>query len=266
MNPLHHDRETVLITGASSGIGAEFARQLAARGSSLVLAARRTGRLEAMAAELRRAHRTDVHTITADLSQPAAGEALLTETQRRGITVTSVINNAGFGMWAPFHESDPARLRQMVAVDVTAVMDISRAFIPALRTRGDGYLLNVTSLAAYSPTPMQAAYSAGKAFVLSFTEGLWAETRGTGVRVLAFAPGITTTEFFDVAGSSDAARGGRAQTPAQVVTVALRVLGRRNPPPSWISGHLNHALALAPRYFTRRRAVLLAAAVTMRGQ
>jgi short-subunit dehydrogenase len=204
-----------------------------------------------------------VHTIAADLSQPAPGETLLAEVENRGIHVTSVINNAGFGMWDKFHESDPAKLREMIAVDVTAVMDISRAFIPLLRERRDGYLLNITSLAAYSSIPMQGAYSAAKAFVLSFTESLWAETRSTGVRVLAYAPGITRTEFFEVSGGAD---GGPSQTPAELVDGALRVLGRRNPPPSWVSGHLNHVIAVLPRYFTRRRAVILTAATVMREQ
>ncbi|MGJ9373271.1 SDR family NAD(P)-dependent oxidoreductase [Nesterenkonia sp. CF4.4] len=263
MKPLRHDRQTVLITGASSGIGAEFARRLAAAGSHLVLVARRLDRLDTLAAELRARHDVQVHTIAADLSEAAPGEALLTEVEARGIHVTSVINNAGFGIWATLDESDPAELRKMIAVNVSAVMDISRAFIAGLRQSGNGYLLNITSLAAYSSIPMQGAYSAAKAFVLSFTESLWAEVRGTGLRVLAYAPGITRTEFFDVSGGNDA---GPSQSAEEVVEGALRVLGRRNPPPSWVSGHLNHVIAILPRYFTRRRAVLLTAATTMRDQ
>jgi uncharacterized protein len=263
MQPLQHDRQTVLVTGASSGIGAEFARQLARKGSNLVLVARRLDRLDPLAAELRAAHSVEVHTIAADLAQDSPGQTLLDDVQRLGITVTSVINNAGFGVWAPLHESDPARLREMVAVDVTAVLDISRAFIPLLRERDDGYLLNIASLAAYFPVPMQGAYSATKAFVLNFTESLWAESRGSGVRVLAYAPGVTSTEFFDVLGSADAASG-PSQTATQVVEGALKVLGRRNPPPSWISGHRNHVVAVIPRWLTRRRAVLMIANATMR--
>src|SRR4051812_2408300 len=193
MKPLRHDRQTVLITGASSGIGAEFARQLASRRSNLVVVARRRDRLEQLAEELRTTGVT-VHVVVADLAKPEPGAALLAETERLGVKVTSVINNAGFGIWEPFHTSDPTRLREMIAVDVTAVMDISRTFISPLRTQGDGYLLNITSLAAYSSIPMQGTYSASKAFVLSFTESLWAESRETGLRVLAYAPGITETE------------------------------------------------------------------------
>ena len=265
MRPVNHHDETVLITGASSGIGSAFARLLAARGSNLVLVARRIDRLEDLAAELRTAHRVHVEVIACDLSEDAPGERLLAETTARGITVTSVVNNAGAGLWARLADSDPARLRQIVALNATAVMDVSRAFLPAMVRRRAGYLLNVSSLGAYSSTPMQAVYSAAKAFALSFTEALWAETRGSGVRVLALAPGITSSEFFEALATDDpAARPGKAQTPVQVAETGLRVLERRNPPPSWVSGHLNHALALAPRYFTRRRAVLLAAASTMR--
>jgi len=264
VHPLDHTRQTTLITGASSGIGAEFARRLAARGSNLVLVARRADRLKELAEELHQKHGREVTPIAFDLDQPAPGAALAQEVESRGINVTSVINNAGFGTWGLFHESDPERLRRMISVDVTAVVDVSRAFIDQLRANGDGYLLNITSVAAYFSIPNQGVYSATKAFVLSFTEALWAESRGTGVRVLAFAPGVTRTEFFDVVGTTDAAGGSSYQTPADVVTAALRVLERRDPPPSSISGHRNHFLTVSPRYFTRRRAVTLTAANTLR--
>lgn len=272
MHPLRHADQTVLITGASSGIGAELARQLARRGSSLVLVARRVERLDVLAAELRTRHAVDVHTIAADLSVGAPGQELLSQVRERGIQVTSVVNNAGFGVWQRFARSDPAELRRMVAVNVSAVLDISHAFLPELTREGRGYLVNITSLAAYSSVPMQGAYSATKAFVLSFTESLWAETRGTGVRVLAFAPGSTQTEFFDVlaaapstgASGTAGAESGPTQTPAQVVEGLLVQLGRRNPPPSWVSGHRNHLISVLPRFFTRRRAVLITATQTLR--
>ncbi|MFI0795186.1 SDR family NAD(P)-dependent oxidoreductase [Micromonospora rubida] len=267
MTPLlQHHGQTVLITGASSGIGAAFARRLAALGSDLVLVARRADRLTALAAELRTAHGVEVTPIPFDLSTEAPGTALAAELDRRGIAITAVINNAGHGSWGRFHDDDPARLRHMIAVDVTAVADISRAFINPLRERGTGYLLNITSVAGYAPVPNQAAYSAAKAFVLSLTESLWAESRDTGLRVLAFAPGVTRTEYFDVVGTTDATGGATFQTPEQVVTAALRILERRNPPPSAISGRSNQALAIAGRFVTRRLAVTLAAANTLRSR
>ncbi|WP_033338051.1 SDR family NAD(P)-dependent oxidoreductase [Catenuloplanes japonicus] len=266
MEPLAHDKQTVLITGASSGIGAEFARRLAGRGSALVLVARRADRLTALAAELEQAHGVPVTALPFDLSSEAPGAGLAAELERRGIDVTAVINNAGHGSWGRFHDEDPERLRHMIAVDVTAVADVSRAFINRLRAHGHGYLLNVTSVAAYAPVPNQAAYSATKAFVLSLTEALWAESRGTGLRVLAFAPGVTRTEFFEVVGTTDATGGSAYQTPAQAVTAALKVLDRRDPPPSTVSGRANHALTLAGRLVTRRLGVTLAAANTLRAR
>lgn len=193
MDPIDHERETVLVTGASSGIRAEFARAIGARGSSLVLVARRADRLDALAAELRAAHNVKVDVIPLDLAVEAPGEHLLEATAGRGLMVTSVVNNAGAGIWERFADTDQAMLRQVVAVNAAAVMDISRAFLPGMLGRGRGYLLNVTSLAAYASFPMQGVYSATKAFVLSFTEAVWAETRGSGVRVFALAPGVTET-------------------------------------------------------------------------
>ncbi|MGV9245507.1 SDR family NAD(P)-dependent oxidoreductase [Streptomyces sp. NPDC003710] len=122
--------------------------------------------------------------------------------ERLGLSVTSVINNAGFATFGPFHQADPDRLRREISVDVTAVADISRAFIEQLRTAGRGVLVNVASMAAYQPNPRMALYGATKAFVLSLTEALWEESRGTGLRVLALSPGATQTEFFDVVGTT----------------------------------------------------------------
>jgi NAD(P)-dependent dehydrogenase (short-subunit alcohol dehydrogenase family) len=122
----------------------------------------------------------------------------------------------------------------MIAVDVTALTDISRAFLPALRTIGTGYLMNIASVGAYAPIPNQAAYSAAKAYLSSLTEALWAESRGTGLRVMAFSPGVTQTEYFDAVGSTDAAGGSAYQSAEEVVSNALRALGRSNPSPSAI--------------------------------
>ncbi len=249
---MDHEKQTVLITGASAGIGSEFARQLARRGADLVLVARREDRLEALAAQLRTAHGVQAHVIAADLSRPGIGSRLAEEVENIGVTVTSVINNAGFATYGPFHEEDPERLRQEIAVDVTAVVDISRAFIEQLRTRGDGFLVNVASMAAYTATPLMSVYGATKAFVLSFTEALWVESRGTGLRVMALSPGATRTEFFDVAGSEKAAGGSRMRTAADVVTTALAALDRKTTPASVIVGRGNRVTAFATRHLMSR--------------
>ncbi|RRR79912.1 SDR family oxidoreductase [Streptomyces sp. RP5T] len=254
--------QTTLITGASAGLGAEFARQLAARGSDLVLVARREDRLKALGQELSAAHGVTVTAIGADLSLPQAGQTLLKETDRLGLKVTSVINNAGFGTYGAFHEENPDRLGDEITVNVASVVNISRAYIGQLRQAGTGILVNVASNAAYQPNPLLAVYGATRAFVLNFTEALWFESAGTGLKVLALSPGPTQTEFFDVIGTTNASGGTKAlQTPQQVVRKALQTLDRRNPPPSIVSGRRNHLLALSVRLLTRRRAALTVGAM-----
>lgn len=256
MKPVDYSTQTILVTGASSGIGAAFARELARRGANLVLVARRVDRLDALATELESAHGIRATTIGLDLGQPAAGRTLKEQTDALGLSVTGVINNAGFGTDGPFHEEDPQTLAQEIAVDITTLVDISRAYIEPLREAGRGILVNVASVAAHQPIPGMAVYSASKAFVLNFTEALWHESRATGLRVLALSPGLTTTEFFDVLGSDQYK--GNYQTPEQVVATALRALdsGRR---PSITSGRTNALMSSASRMLTRRAVVNVAA-------
>jgi len=244
--------QTTLITGASSGIGAEFARHLAQRGSDLILVARRRHRLEELAKELAGRFGVRAEVIALDLSQPAVGPILATELERRGLEVTSLINNAGFATYARFHDEEAHRIRTEIAVDVAALVDITHTFIGALRARGTGVLINVASVLAYQPVPSMAVYGAAKAFVLSFTEALWYESRGTGLRVIALSPGATSTEFFDVVGTDAAGGGTPRQTPKQVVETALHALDRRYPPPSIVSGRLNRIIALGGRVFGHR--------------
>jgi uncharacterized protein len=266
MNPVHYRGQTTLITGASSGIGAEFARQLAERGSDLILVARRLDRLESLAEKLSERFGVRVEVIALDLSQPAVGPILAAEVERRGLNVTSLINNAGFGSYGQFHEEDAERVRKEITLDVLTLVDISRALVGALRTSGTGFLINVASNAAYQPTPNMAVYGAAKAFVLSFTEALWYESRGTGLRVLALSPGATSTEFFDVVGTDAADAGTPRQTPAQVVDTALRALDRKNPPPSVISGRRNQIMALGGRFVSRRLLVSVLGRMTGQAQ
>ncbi len=258
MTPVDYRIQTTLITGASAGIGEEFARRLAARGSALVLVARRADRLEKLAADIEAAHRVRVTVIPMDLSAPAAGSRLKAETDRLGLRVTGLINNAGFGTHGPFQDEDPARLRDEIAVNIAALVDLTRAYVGDLRAADSGVLVNLASLAAYQPIPKMAVYAASKAFVLNFTEALWYEARGTGLRVTCLSPGATSTEFFDVLGS-EADGGTPRQTAADVVTTALRALDRRTPPPSVVSGRLNRLLASGSRLLPRRAALLAAA-------
>jgi short-subunit dehydrogenase len=251
--------QTTLITGASSGLGALFARRLAARGSDLVLVARRTDRLESLAAELAGG---GVTTIGMDQAQPGAGAKLAAAVAERGIGVTSLINNAGFGTHGLFHEAEPQRVTDEITLNVTSLTEITRAFVEPLRAHGGGVLVNVASIAGFSPSPTLAVYAATKAYVLSFTEALWAESRGTGLRVMALCPGATETEFFDVAGQG--ADGGTARMRADtVVDLAMKALDRRNPPPSLITGTRNRVMMGASR-LAGRRITLAALGVMMR--
>lgn len=258
MTPIDFHGHTTLVTGASSGIGAAFARALASRGSDLVLVARRLDRLQALAAELELAHSVRVTPLTLDLALPRAGRSLAALVGERDLTITSLINNAGFGTDGPFHEEDADRLADEINVDVANVVDITRAFIGPLRESGTGVLVNVASIAAYNPIPGMAVYAAAKAFVLNFTEALWHESRPTGLRVLALAPGLTRTEFFDVIGSEGYR--GTYQSPEQVVKTALRSLDRGNRRPSVTSGRLNSLITSSARLLSRRAVVVVAAA------
>lgn len=255
MPALDYPNQTVLITGASSGIGAAFARALASRGADLVLVARRRDRLDALAAELHRAEGVTVTAITQDLGSPTAGAELAAAVAAAGLTVTGVVNNAGFGTFGDFIEEEPDRLAQEIAVDISAPVQISSAFLPGMVDAGRGFLINVASMAAYTPTPRMAIYGAAKAFVLSFTESLWAETRASGVTVSALSPGATSTEFNAVVGTDDATAGARMRSPEDVVATALAHLDRQNAGPSVIDGSANRISAAAGRLLSRRATV-----------
>lgn len=243
--PIDYANETVLITGASSGLGAEFARQLAARGASLVLVARRRDRMEELATALKDEHGTVSTVIEFDLGQADAGPRLLKKTSKLG--VTSLINNAGFGDQGPFADTDLDRLVSQLRLNVEALVSVTHAFLPQL----SGVLVNVASNASYQPVPFMAVYGATKAFVRSFTEALWYEQRGSGLTVLAVNPGSTKTEFFDVMGSTVAV-GGRQQTSEQVIAATLKELDRNNPAPSVIPGFMNKVMAVSGRLVPNR--------------
>jgi hypothetical protein len=188
-----------VVTGASSGIGAAYARALRARGERVVLVARRADRLSALARELG----GEPHALVAphDLAATGAAEALRDELDGRGIAVDLLVNSAGLGHTAPFDEQRPEAIRAMLEVNVRALVELVHAFLPGMRARRRGRIVNVASNAAFQPVPYLTVYAATKAFVLSFTEGLAEELRGSGVRVQALCPGITATEFLDVAGT-----------------------------------------------------------------
>jgi short-subunit dehydrogenase len=252
MSQINYRNQTTIVTGASSGLGEEFARQLAGRGSDLVLVARRADRLQELADELTQTHGVTVTTVARDLGQPDAGRTLRAELESRGIHATGLVNNAGFGTNNALPDEDPERLQSMIALNVSALVDLSHAYIGPLTAR-NGFLINVASLLGLQPTPYMAVYGATKAFVLSFTESLWEEAHGTGLRVLAVNPGAMQTEFFDAAGSQTADGGTKRATPRDVVRIALDTLGRRNAPPSVVTN--GRPIALATKLLSRRAVV-----------
>jgi short-subunit dehydrogenase len=255
MIKIDYRHQTIIITGASSGLGAEFARQLAARGSTLVLVARRADRLEALADELTRAHGVTVTTLGRDLGRPDAGRTLRAELESRGIHATGLVNNAGFGTHNAFADEDPDRLQDMLALNVDALVDLSRAYFEPLAAADTGVLINVASLLGYQPTPYMSVYGATKAFVLHFTEGLWAEARGSRLRILAVCPGAMDTEFYEAAGSQTADYGTKRLSPEAVVRKALANLDRRSAPPSVVTN--GRSLAVATKLLPRRQVALL---------
>ena len=191
------ERKTALVTGASSGIGMELARIHAERGGDVVILARRGNRLTALKDELEAAHQVKVHVLVEDLADPDAPYRVHDQLTSQGIAIDYLINNAGFGYRGLFHEQELERNEEMVQVNITAVMALTRLFVPEMISRGRGRVLNVASMAGFVPGPLQAVYYATKAFVISFTEATANELRGTGVTVTALCPGPVETEFIE---------------------------------------------------------------------
>jgi short-subunit dehydrogenase len=200
--PAPSESGIALVTGASSGIGAAIARELAARGHGVALVARREDRLRELAAEIDRERGVRAETVAADLAAAAERDLLVSRLDELGLDVEILVNNAGFGAYGAGRELERDRLVEMVRVNCEALLDLQSRFAPAMVARGRGAILNVASTAAFQPLPGTACYAATKAFVLSLTEATHAELHGSGVAVTALCPGPVRTEFAQVAGVS----------------------------------------------------------------
>jgi uncharacterized protein len=249
---------TALVTGASSGIGASIAAELASRGFSLVLVARREERLRSLATELSSDHGVDAEIITADLGDEGDRDRLQEELRSRARAVEVLVNNAGFGHQADFARSPRERMVEMVRVNVEAVVDLTSRFVSPMVERGRGSVINIASTAAFQPLPGSAVYAASKSFVLSFSEAIRTELRGSGVTVTAVCPGPVKTEFTEVAGVG----GVEERTPGAVWTSAEEIArqavdGAKRDKRVVVPGMLNRATALAGQHSPRAVALPL---------
>lgn len=245
------DARWALVTGASSGLGVEFATALAAKQVNLVLAARREQPMQQLAAQLRQRHGVEVVVETVDLAEPDSAAALQLRLDNREIEPGILVNNAGFGLSSALLDQDPQRLRAMLQLDIVTLTELTQVFGRRMASRGRGHILLVASLAAYQPTPLLAAYGAAKAFVLSFGEALHAEL-ASKVGVTVLSPGLMDTGFFEVSGypQPKAALRRTMLSPAKVAEIGLDAMfsGR----PSVIAGRLNRVMAFSSRLTSRR--------------
>ena len=213
-----------LVTGASSGIGAALARELASRGARLILTARRRDRLESLAAELT-AKGTEARVVVADLNDPAAPRQIYDATEGAGLTIDILINNAGLGQYGAFCTNDAEQELSQVRVNCEAVVGLSRLFVPRMVERRRGWVLVVASTASFQPVPYLSTYAATKAFDRFFALGLAAEVARFGVKVTALCPGTTESEFFEVA-NAGAFRSRNLQAASQVARLAIAAMAR----------------------------------------
>jgi hypothetical protein len=254
----HWQGKWALITGASAGIGTALARELAAGGTHLVLTARRRDRLVGLASELSAKHNIRTLVCVADLAQSLGPEQIFSFTEEKGITIDLLVNNAGFGAYGEFYKVPLDRLVEMTQVNVTAVVHVTRLFLPGMVARGSGDILIVASTAAFQAVPYISEYAATKAFDLHFAEGLAEEVRQYGIRVCALCPGSTETEFFQVAGQRNHTR--RApETAEKVARVGLSALAAGKS--SVVSGFTNWLGAEAVRIVPRRAVARITAGI-----
>ncbi len=234
---------TALVTGASSGLGVDFARELARRGANVVLVARREELLRKLETEIASAHGVKVHVVTADLGAPDAPQALHDRLKGQGIAVDILVNNAGFGVFGMELEIPWDKTRQMLQLDIVALTHMTKVFARGMVERKFGYLLQVASIGAYQPSPTYAAYSAAKSYVRSYSQALNFELRGSGVSSTVISPGVTATEFLQVAGQRRTwFHNATMMTSAEVAAIGIKaMLARRY---SVVPGFMNWLTSL----------------------
>jgi short-subunit dehydrogenase len=244
--------KTALVTGASSGIGEAIARKLAAEGVNLVLVARSQDKLKQLADALTQSYAVQCTVLLADLSTQNCGATVHGQVKAMGLTVDILVNNAGYGTYGPFDSIAPENEQAEIAVNIAAVVDFAHAFLPEMLKRGAGTILNVASTAAFQPVPYMAVYAASKAFVLSFSEALWAEYRQQGIHVVALCPSAVDTGFINHLGDESVRKTAAFSTtlqPEQVAAHAMKAIHGKGP--THITGFKNWLMAQSVRFAPR---------------
>ncbi len=231
-----------VVTGASGGLGAAYARELASQGSNVVLVARSVDKMEALAGQLSATHGVETMILPCNLSDPIERVTLVEKLD--ALDIHTLVNNAGFGTMGMLGELERSRIVNEVELNVVALTQLTHAVVPKMVARGKGSIINVASLAAFQPVPQMATYAATKSYVLNFTSALWAEMEGTGVRVVCICPGPTETSFFDNAGNGEVMK--QRRTPEQVVATTFQAL--RSGKPYVVDGFGNTVLSHLSRF------------------
>ncbi|MEB3340502.1 SDR family oxidoreductase [Okeania sp.] len=245
--------KTALITGASSGIGKTFAQELAAIKTNLVLVSRSSDKLYELANKLENKYQIHTDVIVQDLTEVAATKSVFEVVLEKGLTIDLLVNNAGFGDYGIFTERPLAKQVNMIQLNITALVELTHLFLPGMQERKSGGIINVASIGGFQPLPYVSVYGATKAFVLSFSEALWAENQDSGVKILALCPGPTESNFFQKAEFPSSAGGGSMQKLAsakEVVKDALQAL-EKNQSNVVTGGFLNQVIVNSSRFLPR---------------
>lgn len=254
---MNFSKKTALVTGASSGIGKVFATELAKKGCNLILVARSEDKLEQIAKELQKTYLIHAVPLSVDLSSVNAAEKVAMEVESLGLTVDILINNAGFGTMGVFNQISSTRVHQEIQLNVMSLTELTHLFIGSMIERKEGIIINVASMTAFQPAPYMAVYGATKAYVLSFTEALWAEYRDSGVQIVALCPGETKSSFHTASGTESLQ--GKRMEPIDVVNAAFK--GVKKDRSHIIVGRNNYIMAQLPRLLPRSTVVKFAKGV-----
>jgi len=238
--------KVTLITGASSGIGEAFARRLAAEGHNLLLVARSEEKLRDLSDELQREYKVSVNFVAIDLIDFEADERLFGETEKHGLEVDFLINNAGFGSGGDFATLDREKELEIINLNISALVALTHRYLKPMRERKSGTIINVSSAAGFQPLPFMATYAATKAFVTSFTEAIAEENRPFGIQILALCPGSTKTNFFAASGIDRPVQVKGQQTADEVVDTAMKAIGGTRS--KVVSGWANYIASLSTNF------------------